>query len=106
MNRVLIINGNLVFPPSSTSCFRDITLYANIFKQLDVIIQIEQQYKDICYNYLKQHGAFDFVEDIIHRKENELGIVISDIEPYHIRARMFWQGNLDRILKQIVGRFS
>ena len=105
MNRVLLIDGNLVFPPSSTSCFRDVTLYANVFKEIDVVVRIESQFKDTCYDYLKQHGAFDFVEDIIEPREPEPGVIISDSEPYHIRARKFWAGNLNRIINEIMWRF-
>lgn len=97
MRKVLLIDGNLVFPPSSTSCFRDITLYANVFKQVEVVVQIEPVHIDTCYHYLKQHGAFDFVEDIV-APDQQPGIIISPSDPFHIRARKLWQGNLSRIV--------
>lgn len=100
MGKILLIDGNLVFPPSSTSCFRDITLYANVFRESDVVVQIDQLYIDSCYHYLKQHGAFDFVQDIL-TPEQEHGIIISSDQPYHIRARKLWQGNLNRIVAEI-----
>jgi hypothetical protein len=80
-------------------------LYASVFKEIDVVVQIESQFKDTCYDYLRQHGAFDFVEDIIEPREPEMGIIISDTEPYHIRARKFWAGNLNRIVSEIMWRF-
>lgn len=100
MRKILLIDGHLIFPPSSTSCFRDITLYANVFKDAEVVLQIEETYIDTCYQYLKQHGAFDFVEDIV-KPEQETGIILSSDEPYHIRARKLWQGNLSRIVSDI-----
>jgi len=104
MSRVLLIDGNLVFPPSSTSCFRDVTLYAQVFKQVDVVIQVDDHIKDTCYNYLKLRGAFDFVDDIV-APDLESGVLISDTRPYHIRARKFWAGNLNRIVSEIMRRF-
>ena len=100
MRKILLVNGHLIFPPSSTSCFRDITLYASVFRDAEVVLQIEETYTDTCYQYLKQHGAFDFVEDIV-KPEQETGIILSSDEPYHIRARKLWQGNLSRIVSDI-----
>ena len=104
MNKVLVIDGNLVFPPSSTSCFRDITLYANVFRDVDVIIQIDNTHTDTCYHYLKQHGAFDYVQDILPPLVED-GVILSNTPPYHIRARKLWAGNLQRIVQEIMSRF-
>lgn len=97
MDRLVTINGHLVFPPSEVSVFRDITLYCKVFKQYKVLLHIEHNYQDICYKYLKERGCFDFVEDIV----DDIipgSRVISDITPYNIRARKFWAGNLNRII--------
>ena len=100
MRKILLIDGNLVFPPSSTSCFRDITLYANVFRQAEVVVQIEERHVDTCWQYMLQHGVYDFVEDIVLPTQ-EHGIILGSAEPYHVKARKIWQGNLNRIVTDL-----
>lgn len=97
---MLIINGNLIFPPSEVSCFRDITLYTHIYTNLPVLVQIESQHVDACYSYMRQTGSFDYVQDII-TPDQETGMLLSDDAPCDIRARKFWAGNMQRIVQQI-----
>ena len=40
------INGHLVFPPSERAVFRDFTLYCKVFRQLDILLFIENDYKE------------------------------------------------------------
>jgi len=67
----LIIRGELVNPPTSISCFRDLTLAASIFLHYNVIVEVFP--KDPYYVYLKRTGAMDYVEDILLPGE-EVGI--------------------------------
>lgn len=60
-------------PPTSISCFRDLTLYAHLFNKYFVLIEAEP--KDPYYRYLKKAGAMDYVDDIILPGE-ETGIRI------------------------------
>ena len=62
---LLLIDSELTEPPSSVTLFRDITLYAAVFKRMDIILEAEPMMKDYYYKWLKQHGAFDFIEDIL-----------------------------------------
>jgi len=101
VNRVLIINGDLIFPPTETACFRDVTLYTNIFTSAEVLLQVDQQHKDLCYHFLKSEGAFDFVQEIVTPDEAVHGTLISDKPPCNIKVRKFWAGNLNRILNSI-----
>ena len=94
---VIKINGDLVFPPSEIMVVRDVTLYTNVFIQTDIIIEIEKQYKDMCYKYMKSSGAFDYVEDIVTPGE-ESGVLTSDMHPCNIKIRKFHAGNLSRII--------
>ena len=105
MNRLVIIDSDLVFPPTEAAVFRDITLYSTIFSRADVVIQSDQQYKDMCYKYLKSVGAFDFVTDII-LPGDEHGIVISKYPPYTIKARKLWAGNLSRVISSLSNALS
>jgi len=62
---LLLIDAELTEPPSETTLFRDITLYATIFKGRDVILEADPTMKDFYYKWLKSRGAFDFVQDIL-----------------------------------------
>lgn len=62
---LLLIDGLLTEPPSETTLFRDVTLYATVFKDMDVLIEADPSMKDLYYHWLKSRGAFDFVQDIV-----------------------------------------
>lgn len=102
MKKLVIIDSDLVFPPSEVSVFRDVTLYSTIYTDATVLIQSEQQHKDACYHYLKSLGAFDYVDEII-LPGDEHGVIISKYPPYTIKARKLWAGNLNRLLNTIRG---
>jgi hypothetical protein len=74
----IIINAQLVTPPSSISCFRTLTMVANVFCHHEVILETDFG-KDVYYRFLKKFGAMDFVEDILLTGE-ETGLRF-DIEP-------------------------
>lgn len=99
---VIIIKNHLIFPPSEISVFRDITLYTKIYTSRCLIIESHPQHVDMCYNYLKSYGAFDYVDDIVHPGQ-ETGVVVSDTSPCTIKVRKLWTGNLSRVLNQLVG---
>lgn len=100
---MLIINGHLMFPPSEVSCFRDITLYAHVFVEIPVLVQVESEHVDSCYHYMKQTGSFDYVQDIVLPNQ-EHGVLLSDIPPLDIRARRIWAGNLNRLITELQER--
>lgn len=61
----LLIDGKLSLPPSSVSCFRDVTLYGTVFAQFDVLIETRNRNKDMIWHWLKQKGAADYVKDFV-----------------------------------------
>lgn len=71
----LIIDADLTNPPSEISVFRDITLYSKVYLNFDVLLECESQYTDIYYYWLKNRGAFDYVDDFVEL-EQEQGITI------------------------------
>ena len=75
---ILVIDAALSEPPSSVHCFRDVSLYANVFKSLDVLTACPKQTKDIYWHWLKKHGAMDFKKDILHYNEEKRGIHIKE----------------------------
>jgi hypothetical protein len=77
---ILTLQATLSAPPSSVHCFRDVTLYANVFCNLEVIISCECDSKDLYWKWLKRHGAMDFIKDIVP-KEHAVGYIIGDDQP-------------------------
>jgi len=74
----IIINAQLVNPPSSISCFRTLTMVATVFCHHEVILETDFE-KDSYYRFLKKFGAMDYVEDILLTGE-ETGLRF-DTEP-------------------------
>jgi len=70
VSRSLLINGDLINPPSSISCVRDITLIAHEYLNLDVIIECVAE-KDFYHRYLKNFGAMDYVDELTIFGEEE-----------------------------------
>jgi len=66
----IIIRGELCEPPSDINCFRDVTLYGSCFLKADILLESPKGMKDLYYHWLKDHGAYDFVEEIIRRNED------------------------------------
>lgn len=62
---LILIDSALTEPPSSVTLFRDITLFANVFRGKDVLLESNNSMKDFYYDWLKSQGAFDFIEDIV-----------------------------------------
>ena len=61
---VLLINADLINPPTSPQCFRTLTLVAKIYCSYDVLLEALSD-KDLYYRFLKQYGCMDFVDDIV-----------------------------------------
>jgi hypothetical protein len=91
---IVLIEAGLSEPPSSVSCFRDLTLYATIFLGADVLVECRQQNKDIYWRWLKSEFAMDFVKDILSYEE-EAGI--------KIRSQRIGRGN---IMAEKIDEFS
>lgn len=72
--KTLIINAELVNPPSSVTSFRDLTLFCKIKCEMDIILECDTEYKDIYFDFLHKRGALDFIEYIISIDEREPGI--------------------------------
>lgn len=61
----VIFEAYLCEPPSSIHCFRDVTLYTSCFIKRTVLLECEKRDKDLYYRWLKNYGAYDFVDDIV-----------------------------------------
>jgi hypothetical protein len=98
----LIIRAELSNPPSETLAFRSLTMMSRQI-ELDNLIEIDQIYKDIYYNYMKFRGLLDFVDQLITPPENENGIRI-DMHinyPFTIKTDRIVFTNVLNLLGQI-----
>lgn len=99
----LLIDSELTEPPSRVALFRDITLYATIFKGMDIILEADPAMTDYYYKWLKSHGAFDFVQDILdYGKEKGLTIRHKySSRVGNVRVRSIGYHNFQRIINSI-----
>lgn len=72
----LIIDSVLSEPPSSISCFRDVTLYAKCFLFEDVLLSCQKGTRSQYWKWLKRHGAHDYISYLIHEDDNEIGFTV------------------------------
>jgi len=62
---LFILDAELSDPPSSRTCFRDVTLYASVFGGFDVLVECTPEQLDFYWVWLKQGGAMDFVSQLV-----------------------------------------
>jgi hypothetical protein len=73
---VIIYDSVLTEPPSSVHCFRDVTLYTNVFLKKDNILCCPKGMKSIYWKWIKSYGAHDFIEEIIITGEKQEGLTV------------------------------
>lgn len=73
----LIIQAHLSEPPSSLSCFRDVTLYAKTFVFDDILLRCPPGTRSLYWSWLKSKGAHDFISYLIKDSEFASGVLIS-----------------------------
>jgi hypothetical protein len=100
---LLIIDAELTAPPSETTLFRDITLYATIFKGNEVVVESSPQMQDFYYKWLKSAGAFDFVKDIVDYEKEQGFTIRYKYSPLrgNIKIRSLGYHNFQRILTNL-----
>jgi hypothetical protein len=98
----LLIDESLVLPPSEIHCFRDVTLYSSVFRDLQILVESYQ--KDLVWRLMKHYGAFDFVEDIVE-PASEDGLVLGlSRGRCNICVSSINYENLDFIISRLNGR--
>ena len=97
---VVIIDAELSDPPSSRTCFRDVTLYASIFAKADVLVECERKTIDIYWKWLKRGGAMDFVAQIIKLGE-EQGFTIRRGKTANINLNRLDEVTLNRVISSL-----
>lgn len=69
-NRLLSIDADLSTPPSSPSCFRDVTLQASI-RDYDTVAISPLDWIDAYDNWFAAYGLWDYVAAILTPEEAE-----------------------------------
>ena len=100
MNNNLIIDAQLTEPPSEHSVFRDVSMYASVFLDLNILVECDRRDFDLYWYWLKNHGAFDFVEDFVEPKA-ESGIVVSCLR-CNISVQLLSADTLNFVINQLM----
>jgi hypothetical protein len=99
----LIIAAHLINPPSETLAFRTVTLFSSSQFHLTNLIEVEKEYIDIYYHFMRRTGTFDFIKEIVTPTDREEGIRIDTDSNYPLTIvtdRIIF-GNVYSILGQL-----
>lgn len=96
----LLMAGSLARPPSSVHCFRDITLYVRTFTNMNTILTCRPHNVDRTWRWLKRHGAFDYVDDIVGYDQLH-GLTIAPVDPCSIRVDRITEHGLSGIISRL-----
>jgi len=97
---VVIYDSVLTEPPSSVHCFRDVTLYSNIFLESENLIRCPKGTRSIYWSWIKQYGAHDFIEGLLTEEESQYGICVG--ENKNIHCSIINERNLSEIINKLV----
>ena len=73
---VIIYNCQLTEPPSSIHCFRDVTLFSQIFLNADNVLKCPKGTRSSYWRWIKNFGAHDFITELIKDDDEQTGITI------------------------------
>lgn len=63
------IAADLAVPPSSPSVYRDVTLWAKIKRDYDILAICPADQIDLYVPWFRKYGLFDYVDDILPREK-------------------------------------
>ena len=75
-------------------------LYSTIFLNYEVLLECEKDAKDLYWYWLKNRGAFDFVEDFVE-KNQESGITMAS-KNANIVVKFLRNEELNRVIKELI----
>lgn len=96
----LIIDACLSEPPSKIYCFRDLTLYAKCFIFESVLLKCNKGTRTFYRDWLKNYGAYDFIDDLILLEEKEYGFTIGN-QGCNINTESIDYNNLSYLISSI-----
>lgn len=96
----LLIDGKLALPPSSVSCFRDVTLYSSVFGEFEVLVETRKKHRDQVWSWLRDQRALDFVDDFV-RPTHAHGVSLSHRRGCNICVTRITAHNLEFIISRL-----
>ena len=97
---ILIIESCLTEPPSEIACFRDVTLYGKIIFD-DILLECKPGTRALYWNWLKSHGAHDFISQLILDSEEQGGYTIKTTRGANYKTDRINYENLSDIIYKI-----
>ena len=73
---VIIYDCQLTEPPSSIHCFRDVTLFSQVFLKADNLIVCPKGTRSAYWRWIKSYGAHDFIKYLMKEEEDQNGITV------------------------------
>tara|TARA_B100001093_G_scaffold519468_1_gene608641 strand:+ start:13807 stop:14124 length:318 start_codon:yes stop_codon:yes gene_type:complete len=99
---IVLIEGSLSEPPSSVYCFRDLTLYADVFLDADVLVECDKESIDLYWEWLTRRCAMDFIRDILSFGEEEgIRIGSGEIEIANILINKIDEYSLNGVISRL-----
>ena len=83
-NRALKIHSCFTEPPSEIACFRDVTLFAQTWVFEDILLECPRGTRKLYWDWLKSHGAHDFISELIREGEESSYYTIKPNTPANI----------------------
>ncbi len=96
----LIIDSSLSEPPSEISCFRDVTLFGKVFIFEDVLLECPKGTRSMYWNWLKKHGAHDFISQLVKQGEVESGFCLRP-KGGNLRVERITASNLSWVISSL-----
>jgi hypothetical protein len=96
---VVIYDSVLTEPPSSVHCFRDVTLYSNVFLNANNLIVCPKGTRSMYWQWIKKYGAHDFVDELLTEEESQWGIKVGDNK--NINCKILNESNYGFIINKL-----
>lgn len=80
MSKLLSIAAELSAPPSSPAVFRDVTLWASIFRHYEIVSTAPEDMIDYYASWFHRYGLWDYVLDLVPPTQLRDDEVLIEIE--------------------------
>ena len=103
MGRIIFYEG-IVEPPTETLAIRGLCLYLNIFgKDSEILLETRKKHRDLYFQWIKQTGLSDFVEEIVYPEYKVMGfrIAAQKVRSPYMKVDRISFDNLNYILSKL-----
>lgn len=99
----LIIAASLVNPPTESLAFYFLTMTTKSQMKFSNLLEVEKEFKDIYYHFIKDKRIHDYISEIITPEEDQMGIRL-DLDynfPLTVKTDRICFTNVQNILGQL-----